>query len=461
MNPLLYLIPTSFEETSIVWKILRELKLYIVPYPSVLIPILLNQSFPGFHQESWKIWLRYALPSFVIFTALWLIFSPYILGDFDVAYYPAGRLVLENPSNLYNWKAYGQATINVIGFVNIPIVALLFTLIAWLPLPLAQYIFTFLGVLSTIAAYKFLEVKVGKSSQSKINLIFLFALSGPLFYSIRHGNTTHFLLLLFLLAWQCLQTRKDALGGAILAVIGIIKPPFLILSFFGLLKGRWRVFWGSCSTILAIALSSLLIFGIDLHKNWYYTCIEPFSGKPIAAFNNQSLDGFLSRFLLGGDLLSWQPLTVDLEYRLVRLFFLAIMVGLVIWVCGFLSFKKALKPDLTTNLDLSILICLGLLISPISWYHYYLFLLLPFALLLEGEMGIPTSRSQLYLACLSILLVAPPPVWVLQGNSHLITLIYKALYSYCFFGGMILFILLLFGYFQRLTSARKYLNTYK
>lgn len=278
----------------------------------------------------------------------------------------------------------------------------------------------------------------------------MFALSGPLFYSIRSGNTTHFLLLPLLIAWQCLQVRKDTFAGAILAVIGIIKPPFLILSFLGLIKGRWRVFWGSCSTILAVVFSSLLIFGIDLHENWYYTCVKPFSGKPIAAFNNQSLDSFLSRFLLGGDLLSWKPLEVDLDYRLVRLIFLTLMVGLVIWICGFLSFKEALKPNLTTNLDLSILICLGLLISPISWYHYYSFLLLPFSLFLEGQMGIPpqsvNDTRQLYLVGFSIVLVAPPPVWVLHSDHYLITLIYKALYSYCFFGGVILFALLLFNY---------------
>ncbi|MEB3219575.1 MAG: hypothetical protein VKN72_25525, partial [Nostocales cyanobacterium 94392] len=69
------------------------------------------------------------------------------LTDFSGAYYPAGKLVTENPEQLYK-----LSNIDIFGFVNIPIVAYLFVPFSWLDPTTAKVAFTFLGIVAFITA---------------------------------------------------------------------------------------------------------------------------------------------------------------------------------------------------------------------------------------------------------------------------------------------------------------------
>jgi hypothetical protein len=62
------------------------------------------------------------------------------------------------------------------------------------------------------------------------------------------------------------------------------------------------------------------------------------------------------------------------------------------------------------GLEFSSFICLTLLISPISWTHYYLLLLLPIALYMGGQLSIPNKLSCNLAMIASIILVVTPNV---------------------------------------------------
>lgn len=410
-------------------------RIYGVVIPALLVTLAYNAWARGTKQPQSHRWFGSSILALFMVTVLWLVIKPTVLADFDATYYFAGRLIIEAPETLYRWETYLDPDVFAIGFVNIPIVALLFTPFSYLPLPLAQFTFTALGLLATLAIYELLEAITHPTGWRRIALLITIATSGPLYYSLRLGNTTHFLLLVLIAVWLSLHTGAAVRSGALLAGMVIIKPPLLALGLFFLLRRQWNVLVGLCATLGSVAIASLLLFGFDLHREWYVTSIQPFSGKPLAAFNVQSVDGFLARLLTDADPISWLSIEVDWSYRLIRYIVLSLLVGLVLWVCWK---SPRSQSTIETNLEFSIFLCLTLLISPISWNHYYLLLLLPIALLLGQQLGVPQSKSYLLLTGLSIALMAPLPLAAFIKVLH-----FKILYSHCFYGGLLLLALML------------------
>ncbi|MBD2018583.1 DUF2029 domain-containing protein, partial [Leptolyngbya sp. FACHB-36] len=245
--------------------------------------------------------------------------------DFTKAYYPAAKAALLNPAELY------ARSDDDLTFVNLPIVALLFAPFAALDVSTAAALMTAVGAIATISACYLCIRYTNVTGWQKVLLVGLFVANGPLFYNLRIGNTSQYTLLLLLGAlW--LQPKRSVLAGCLLAIAGIIKVPLLLFGAYYVLRGRWRVVAGFVGTLGAIGLASLLVFGPDLHVTWYQACIQPFAGKPISAFNVQSVDGLLSRSLLGGGLRNWLPMQVDWSYKLVRYAILSLLVGSAIWV---------------------------------------------------------------------------------------------------------------------------------
>jgi len=351
--------------------------------------------------------------------------------DFLECYYPAGRLIIENPFNLYD-----PSKNFVSGFVNIPIFALVFTPFATLARRPAVILFSVLGILFVLASCYFLIRLTKVWGWRQTALIGLFAINGPLYNSLWVGNLTHFVLLLLIAAVFCLEKQRQVWLGIILATAALIKLPILLLGIYFAVRRKWRVVVGFGAALLALTGASLLLFGLDLHLTWLHY-IQQISGQPISGYSVQSVDGFLSRLLLDPDgaLESWAPIAVGWKYKLIRYALISLLVGPTIWICWRSKSPTTLVEE---NLEFSIVLCLALVISPISWAHYYLFLLLPFALYLGNRIGVPEGWLWSSLVGTSILLTSLPVIVLSPTNSVLRFLYSKWLISNYFFGGVLL-----------------------
>ncbi len=390
-------------------------------------------------KQRWR-WGLYGGLAVVAIGFMWLVSEPphrLLFSDFNKAYYPAGRLILQDPSNLYNWVDYVGTQGR--GFVNIPILAYLFVPFSLLSQFNADLLLLALSLVGVIAAY-FLLLKFTRiSGWKRTVLAALFLLNGPLYHSIKEGNTTHFVLLLLIAAVFWIRSKREIWLGAILAFAALIKIPLFLLGFYYVARGRWRVVAGLGAALLAIVGASVLLFGVDLHVTWFQQCIQDSAGKPIAAYNVQSVDGFLIRLLTDSALNNWWPVPVNWDFKLARYVSLALLMGSVIWVCW--RSKAPTTPE-AENLEFSAVLCLSLLISPISWTHYYLFLLLPLALYLGGKLAVPVGRSWFGLVALGAFLVSPPVIagmgYFKPDHPILKFLIFKVFISHWFFGATLL-----------------------
>jgi len=412
---------------------MKVLLLYLIIVIAIVgIIAIVNKVF----NQRWYWWIGYGITGLIIIAFMWNVSDPNpAFGDFTKAYYPSGKWVLEDPEKLYKGKGFN-------GFVNIPILAYLFTPLAYLNKPTAQISMLVLGIIVLIGTYFYLIKKTQPTNWQKMALLGSFIINGPLFYSLKQGNNTHFMLLPLFAAVFLLKEKREFLAGFLLAFVALIKLPLLLFGGYLLLRKKWQALTGFVSTILLTLGASLLIFGINLHMIWYQESILPYIGKPISRYNVQSLDSFLVRLVASYDVLgTGRPIEVDFGFKLVRYLLLALLVGGAIWICW--RCKQPTTPE-TANIEFSIVLCMAIIISPISWTHYYLLLLLPLSLYICQQLAISQNRLWFTLMLIVTLLISLPVKGLGgSGNPFFQLLVSRLLISHYFLGGIFLLGILL------------------
>jgi Glycosyltransferase family 87 len=376
---------------------------------------------------------------------LWQVSEPPTLfSDFYKAYYPAAEVLWD-----VGLKANFPFTeMGAGGFVNVPVLAWLFVPLVPLGEDLAGWVFLALGAAATILACVLLR-RMARPGTEAAPLVLLFLLNGPLINSLREGNTTHFVLLALILAVMLLQRGYEFAPGVLLGLCAVLKLPLLLFGAYFLLRRRWRVVAGGASAICSVLLLSVAAFGLDNNVNWFSCCVEPFLGGIIPAFNVQSVDGFLVRLATGTSRLSnWDPMTVPVAYKIARQVLFAAILGYVIWSMLRTSARAAERPRADTGrvrelLEFALVLNLALVLSPISWSHYYALLLLPWGLYLGGRLPWPADDLTRRLLRVGIVLCSLPIV-VLPLEPDLIgETVARTLVSVTFAGGIATLLVLL------------------
>ena len=163
-------------------------------------------------------------------------------------------------------------------------------------------------------------------------------------------------------------------------------------------------------------LLSVAAFGLDNNVNWFNCCVEPFLGGIIPAFNVQSVDGFLVRLVTGTSRLSnWDPMTVPMAYKVARQILFAALLGYVAWAMQRAGARHPPGRASETArvrelLEFVLVLNLALVLSPISWSHYYALMLLPWGLYLGGRLPWPSDALARRLLWSGIVLCSLPIV---------------------------------------------------
>ncbi len=390
-------------------------------------------------------WALVAVVGAVAQVILWSISEPAdLFSDFFKAYYPAADR-LWNEGAVVTWETEESAAV---GFVNFPILAWLFVPLALLGEAAAGWVFLACGLVAIAVTYR-LMLRLGDFTAATGAMLALsFLASGPLVNGLREGNTTHFVLLFLVIALLLWRSGNEYAAGAVLGLCALIKLPLLLFGLYALLRGQWRMVAGGATAIGGAGLLSLAVFGVEINIGWYRNCIEPFMGGVMPAFNVQSIDGFLARLASGPEhLMEWTPLAAPLWHRLVRsaiLLTLFLLAAVAIVRRGDRQAGDGASFERRT-LEFSIVLVLAVVTSPLSWSHYYLLLLLPWALYLGGGLDLPDDAPTRWLMAGGMAL-ASMPVIILPLDSGLIAAIgSRTLVSAWLFGGLLMLAALIRG----------------
>jgi alpha-1,2-mannosyltransferase len=318
-------------------------------------------------------------------------------------------------------------------------------------------VFLGVGAAATTLACLMLR-RMARPGTEAAPLVLLFLLNGPLLNSLREGNTTHFVLLMLILALMLLQSGSNFAAGLLLGLCAVIKLPLLLFGAYFLLRQRWTVVAGGASAIWGVLLLSVLAFGLDNNVNWFNCCVEPFIGGVIPAFNVQSVDGFAVRLITGTSRLSnWDPMDVPATYKIARQVLFVSTIAYAVWVMRRADPigsgpARAEAAGVREMLEFCLVLNLALVFSPISWSHYYALMLLPFGLYLGGRLPMPADVLTRRLLWGGMVLCSLPIVVLPLQADLLGEVVARTLVSATFAGGVAMLAVLTRQLYQLGTS---------
>ncbi|MER3416408.1 MAG: hypothetical protein C4297_09390 [Gemmataceae bacterium] len=212
------------------------------------------------------------------------------------------------------------------------------------------------------------RASVGKA----LPLAALLVLYAPLRQDLVQGQLNSFLLLLTVCAWVAGRRGRDCAAGMWLGVASSVKlfPVFLILPF--LVQRRWKVLVGwaaACAIGLGVTLA---VFGLADHLT-YVGDVLPHVREYRSSWVNASFYGFWSRLLdPGARGANVQPIQVHPSLALATTVAACVLVSLL------LAISVRRYAGASDDLALAASVPAMLLVSPITWDHYFVLLLLSF-----------------------------------------------------------------------------------
>jgi alpha-1,2-mannosyltransferase len=309
-------------------------------------------------------------------TFLFFVSDPvYAFQDFRQAYWQAGATIWGGPQRLS-----GIFQTNVFGFVNLPIISYFFAPFGLLEERLAGVLFSIICGVALLYAWDATARMLSFDREQRALSLFALAVYGPLIHSLRQANASHLVLAMIVWALMCARAGRSLWSGAGFGFAALIKPPLLLIGAYFLLRGRWKIVLGGTAVLSAATVLSIAVFGWALHVVWYETCIKPFVGGVVVAFNAQSVASLFARFEVGPEMLwnwtpdvNWAPYVPSSLTKAVIYIASLALIGMAFWACR--------KGKAQIEIELALVLALICLISSLSWSHYFVWLLPGFAIL--------------------------------------------------------------------------------
>lgn len=336
--------------------------------------------------------------------------------DYQVHYYGAQHLLQgENPylsdTNYFTPQVYPP--FDMVFFIPLSVLSYDISSKLWIVISIAAIVLS-IHLINRIYKVKFF---------SPLNLFLsgLVFLAFPTKFTLGMGQINGVILLFTTLIWYFLNKKNDIRVGTAFAFSAMLK--FFPLLFIPYLVFR-KKFTALSSLILTLAilfLLSLVFVSFDIQYKFFTQMLPELLASWKGDYYNQALTGLLMRQI--EDQNSHQILRI-----IIPVVMLSITGACILW--------KYNKSQTVINLELSLLIILSLLINNFSWQHHFIFLLLPFFILVYTVKNYLKDNVFYIFLALSYALIA-----INFANPLTLPVIIQ---SHIFFGGILLWLINLY-----------------
>jgi len=277
-------------------------------------------------------------------------------------------------------------------YVYLPLFLAPFKLLTEFNFPTAAILWLILNMICVIAII-FLEWRFTKDLPYPLLrlmvITFLNLYSFPLFYALKLGQTSIILYLVVCFIYLLTIRKQDSLAGIFLGIIICLKFSPLLLALYFLYRKRYTLVISCMLTVLIILLTSLLTYGLPLHKiYWHY--LHELSSLHIVAWSNQSIDAFLLRLYTKSSILHFSPVKITTFVSIVK-YTIILSVFIIIYLC--LRREIKLSHQRLYSLEFSTIILCLLIMPSISWIHYFTLSTLSIILIITAYFQIYPYRA--------------------------------------------------------------------
>jgi alpha-1,2-mannosyltransferase len=278
-------------------------------------------------------------------------------------YWTAGQVVLHarpeyNPAlaaPLYDWPGHG------LKFTYPPFAAVVFALLALPPRGVLIWLWLAINILALVATILVTLGALGyRASAARLGGALL--LAAGLFWTEPAQRTLYLgqieIVLMALIMWDLCQPERRWWRGAGVGIAAGIKLVPLIFIAYLLLTRRFREACVAAGTFVATVLVGVIVLPADSRAWWLNGLFLKSSREGFTGWEgNQSLQGLITR--LSGSIAAGQPVWMG--------------VALVVLIGG-LACAVALQRAGHELLGLLTCALTGLLVSPISWDHHWVWI---------------------------------------------------------------------------------------
>jgi hypothetical protein len=338
--------------------------------------------------------LRYVLLSLVVLMGmarlriiLILLFSPATYQDRDILQeYLMAKAMLAGMNPYLPLDKLAQLFIGNFPFLTHPapyppFVAIVSTPLTWFSLDHVVIVWFMFELLCLMAISGMITV-LWKGRLDWIRAIFILFLMLT-WYSVMvdllYGQLTILLTTLILAALLALRKGHKILAGVLIGISMAIKMYTWPLIIYFAIKKDWRTVISSCLTAIGLNLMALFVIGIGPVMDYYLRVMMQVSAIYHSFLKNYSLWSIGYRFFegtrpIGGDYISAPPL-INMPGLAP---FVSAGLAAAFLIIGLIWAERSKDPDIAY----SILVCVLVAISPISWDHYYLMVIISLVVLL-------------------------------------------------------------------------------
>ena len=255
------------------------------------------------------------------------------------------------------------------------------------------------GLFLAVVAVVVIELRVPFAWPAIFPAIILL-LGNPVLNQIYQGQLNCLLASLITAAWIADRRGRPALGGVAIGLAGAVKLyPLFLLIYFAFSR-QWK---GLAAGIMAFFAANGLagtVFGMEAFHEYFVTVVPGVTRQFEKSWVNLSLHGFWLR-LMDAEILSSRlgPIAVSTLGRGLAWGAVLTVTLLVAQAC-----RRCRTPE-NRDCAFALAVVATLLVSPITWSHYSLLLLLP--LVLAWMWACPGPELWLYGVILGVLWLPP------------------------------------------------------
>ena len=295
-----------------------------------------------------------------------------------------GALALREGLNPYDnevaLQVAGREAIPYVGtrlwamVTNPPTAMLYFTPYSAMPLAAARLVFLAVNHIALLAtaALTWRLVRPALPPWVWLGLVLgVVALLDPFLLAFRLGQVDLVIGLALAAAAYRLRNGDDAWSGAWIGIAAMLKIAPGLLALYLLWRGRWKALAGLVVTVVAVALLSLGLAGVDAWR-YYLTDRLPDLLAGSALFNNLSLPGLILRVFMGPELAQG---FLDLQPEIAVAQVLSVISLLVALAVTGNALGRSARTGRAFVLEFSLTVVAALVISGVTWPHYLAWLL--------------------------------------------------------------------------------------
>ncbi len=330
----------------------------------------------------------------------WNNLDPYTDHDISLKLYLS--VASTDPDRPYSFKVNAHPPSSVLLFL--PLAGLEFSSAfrAW---NLTSLLLAFFALLLIIR-----HLGLPLSPWAALPMVSLALLCNALWDDLLNGQYALILLYLLVVIWAADRSGRPVLAGVFLALATAIKlfPGLLFLYF--MLRRRWSALVAGLIASTVIAGATVATFGMNIYQHYFYDVYPRFSWFR-NAWTNASLWGFWSRLFDGAPgVKRGYDQTAPILYApdLALLLTLASGVAVLSFLARFVAKTPSRHPP---DDEFGLAIVAMLLVSPLTWPHHLLLLIVPFSITWR-QLRPDDTRRWLFLAIVFATLFLSPQLLI-------------------------------------------------